>query len=224
METLPAITDRPVRLGVLISGGGTTLQNFIDCIRNGTLLAEISVVIADQAGCYGIQRATDAGLPCNILARRDYASTAHFSAAVFDELRGRNVDLAVLAGFLSLVTVPDDFQRRVLNIHPSLIPAFCGKGFYGHRVHQAAIDRGVKVSGCTVHFADNEYDNGPIILQRTTAVPDDATADELARLVFEQEKIAYPEAIRRVCSGHLAIEAHRTVWSVPQHARDPASS
>ncbi|MEZ6063474.1 MAG: phosphoribosylglycinamide formyltransferase [Planctomycetaceae bacterium] len=212
MRTLPAITDRPVRLGVLISGGGTTLQNFVNCMGDGTLNARIPLVIADQAGCGGIERAARADLPCIVLPRRDFDSTAAFSEAVFSELRRCEADLVTLSGFLSLLKIPDDFRYRVLNIHPSLIPAFCGKGYYGHRVHEAAIDRGVKISGCTVHFADNEYDHGPIILQRTAVVPDNAGADDLARLVFEQEKIAYPEAIRRVCSGRLSIDGHRTVW------------
>jgi folate-dependent phosphoribosylglycinamide formyltransferase PurN len=115
-----------------------------------------------------------------------------------------------MAGFLCLLHIPDDFLWRVINIHPSLIPAFCGHGFFGHHVHEAAIERGVKFSGCTVHFADNEYDHGPIILQRTVAVPDGCSANELASLVFEQEKIAYPEAIRQLASGAVRIVGGRT--------------
>ena len=204
------ITSRPIRLGVLISGGGTTLLNFLDQISRNQLLAEVPLVIASQKNCKGVERARAAGLECLVLRPRDFATVQDFSDAVFRELRGRKVDLVTLAGFLSLLQIPDDFLWRVINIHPSLIPAFCGHGFFGHHVHEAAIQRGVKISGCTVHFADNEYDHGPIILQRTIAVPDNCTADELSALVFEQEKTAYPEAIRLLASGRLTIRNRRT--------------
>lgn len=209
------ITDRPIRLGVLISGGGTTLLNFLDEIRNGRLQAEIPLVIASQKTCKGVERARAAGLECLVLRPRDFASVQEFSNAVFSELRARKIDLVTLAGFLSLLRIPDDFLWRVINIHPSLIPAFCGHGFFGHHVHEAAIQRGVKISGCTVHFADNEYDHGPIILQRTVTVPDECSADELSSLVFEQEKSAYPEAIRLLASGRLIIRDRRTFCRVP---------
>lgn len=204
------ITNRPIRLGVLISGGGTTLLNFLDQIRSGKLVAEVPLVIASQKNCQGIDRARSAGLECIVLRPRDFASIQDFSKAVFSELRKARIDLVTLAGFLSLLHIPDDFLWRVINIHPSLIPAFCGHGYYGHHVHEAAIQRGVKISGCTVHFADNEYDHGPIILQQTVSVPDGSTADELSALVFEQEKIAYPEAIRQLASGRLTIKNRRT--------------
>jgi len=208
----PAITDRPIRLGVLISGGGTTLLNFLDQIRSGQLHAEVPLVIASQKNCKGVERARAAGLECVVIRPRDYSTVNEFSDAVFSELRRTQIDLVTMAGFLSLLHVPDDFSWRVINIHPSLIPAFCGHGFYGHHVHEAAVRRGVKVSGCTVHFADNEYDHGPIILQNIVNVPDLCTADELASLVFEQEKIAYPEAIRQLASGRLMIENRRTFF------------
>ncbi len=204
------ISDRPIRLGVLISGGGTSLLNFLDQIRSGSLAAEVPLVIASRRNCTGIDRARSAGLKCTLLRPRDFANVQDFSQAVFHELRNARVDLVTLAGFLSLLHIPDDFLWRVINIHPSLIPAFCGHGFYGHHVHEAAVQRGVKISGCTVHFADNEYDHGPIILQQTVNVPDGSTADELSSLVFEQEKIAYPEAIRQLASGRLTIKNRRT--------------
>ena len=210
---LSPVTDRPIRLGVLISGGGTTLLNFLDQIRSGQLVAEIPLVIASQKNCKGIDRTRNAGLECLVLRPRDFANVKDFSQAVFSELRNARVDLVTLAGFLSLLHVPDDFLWRVINIHPSLIPAFCGHGFYGHHVHEAAIKRGVKVSGCTVHFADNEYDHGPIIRQQAVDIPDGCTADELSALVFEQEKIAYPEAIRLLASGRLKIKNRRTYFS-----------
>ena len=210
IQPLEAITDRPIRLGVLISGGGTTLLNFLDQIRNGELNAEVSLVIASQRTCKGVERSLAAGLNCQVIRPRDFSGVGDFSRAVFAELRSAKVDLVTMAGFLSLLHVPDDFRWRVLNIHPSLIPAFCGHGFFGHHVHEAAIERGVKVSGCTVHFANNEYDQGPIVLQRTVALPDLCTADELASLVFEQEKIAYPDAIRLLASGNVRILGNRT--------------
>lgn len=206
----PPITDRPIRLGVLISGGGTTLLNFLDQIRSGQLSAEVPLVIASQNNCKGVERARNSGLKCVVIRPRDFSSVGDFSSAVFGELRKARIDLVTMAGFLSLLHVPDDFNLRVINIHPSLIPAFCGHGFYGHHVHEAAVQRGVKVSGCTVHFADNEYDHGPIILQNIVNVPDRCTADELAALVFEQEKLAFPEAIRQLASGRLMIENRRT--------------
>jgi phosphoribosylglycinamide formyltransferase-1 len=206
----PAIVGRPIRLGVLISGGGTTLLNFVDQIQSGNLYAEIPMVIASQKSCRGIERAGTAGLTCKVRRPRDFSGVDEFSQAVFAELRSAQVDLVLLAGFLSLLRIPDDFLLRVINIHPSLIPAFCGHGFYGHHVHEAAVARGVKISGCTVHFADNEYDHGPIVLQRSVDVPDGCSADELAGLVFEQEKIAYPDAIRLLASGRLQIERGRT--------------
>ncbi len=200
-----------MRLGVLISGGGTTLLNFLDCIQNGTLQAEVPIVVASRADSLGVKRARAAGLECVPIVRRDFASLAEFSLAVFDCLTAAKVDLVIMAGYLNLLQIPDEYHCRVLNIHPSLIPAFCGKGMFGHHVHEAVVNRGAKVSGCTVHFADNEYDHGPIILQRTVAVPDSATPNDVASLVFEEEKIAYPEAIRRVASGRLKVDGRRTV-------------
>jgi formyltetrahydrofolate-dependent phosphoribosylglycinamide formyltransferase len=201
--------DRPIRLGALISGGGTTLVNFVQQIANGTLNAEVAVVIASRSDCAGIARAKEAGLRCEVVARSSFASVAEFSSRVFDVLREANVDLVTFTGFLSLLEIPADFGCRVMNIHPALIPAFCGKGMYGHKVHEEAIARGVKVSGCTVHFADNQYDHGPIILQQTVPVKEGDTADELAARVFGAECEAYPEAIRLFSTGRLTVEGDR---------------
>jgi formyltetrahydrofolate-dependent phosphoribosylglycinamide formyltransferase len=141
--------------------------------------------------------------------RKAYAARAEFSRAVFDPCREAGADLVCLAGFLHLLEIPDDFRLRVLNIHPALIPAFCGKGFHGLHVHRAALEAGVKVSGCTVHFADNEYDHGPIVLQRVVPVLDDDTPEGLAARVFAQECEAYPEAIRLFARGRLHVEGRR---------------
>lgn len=211
MKTLPAISDRPVRLGVLISGGGRTLLNLVNEIQAGQLNAEIPLVIASPGECSGVDKCDKAGLNCRALNKQDFPSVALLSDEVFSQCRAHRIDLVIMAGFLRLIRIPDDFQHRILNIHPSLIPAFCGKGFYGSHVHEAAIARGARISGCTVHFADNEYDHGPIVVQRSVEIPDGTTADDLAALVFEQEQIAYPEAIRRVISGRLQIDGQRTI-------------
>ena len=186
------------------------MMNLAERIQDNSLNASISLVIASQSDCAGVGRADIAGLSCETILRRDFDSVAAFSRAIFARLRDHRVDLVVLAGFLCLLHVPEDFEHRVLNIHPSLIPAFCGRGYYGSRVHKAAIERGVRVSGCTVPFADNEYDHGPIVVQRSVSISDGTTASELADLVFEQECVAYPEAIRKVVSGRLQIDGHRT--------------
>ncbi len=201
--------DRPIRLGVLISGGGTTLVNFLKKIKAGELNAEVAVVIASREGIGGIERAREAGLACEMIARKQFDSVESFSNAIFDRCRAAQVDLVTLAGFLSLIHIPPDFERRVLNIHPALIPAFCGQGFHGHHVHEAVLARGVKLSGCTVHFADNEYDHGPIIVQRAVPVLEGDTPDTLAARVFEAECDAYPEAIRLFADGRLEIENGR---------------
>lgn len=196
-----ASPNRPLRLAVLISGGGTTLVNFLKKIKAGELNAEVAVVIASREGIAGIERAREAGLPCDVIARKTFDSVESFSTAIFDRCRAACVELVTLAGFLSLIHIPPDFERRVLNIHPALIPAFCGQGFHGHHVHEAALARGVKLSGCTVHFADNEYDHGPILVQRAVPVLEDDTPDTLAARVFEAECEAYPEAIRLFAAG-----------------------
>lgn len=198
--------DRPIRLAVLISGGGTTMVNFLKEIKAGELNAEIALVIASREGIGGIDRAREAGLPCEVIARKGFDSAESFSSTLFDRCRAANVDLVTLAGFLSLIHIPADFQHRVLNIHPSLIPAFCGDGYYGHHVHEAVLARGAKVSGCTVHFADNEYDHGPIVVQRAVPVLEEDTPDSLAARVFTAECEAYPEAIRLFAAGRLQID------------------
>lgn len=215
----PPITDRPLRLAVMLSGSGTTLLNLVEQIREERLSAVIPIVIASQKNCRGVERAVSAGLECQVIRPKDHASVQEFSHMVFDLMRTHRIDLVALAGFLSLLTIPPDFAWRVINIHPSLIPAFCGHGFFGHHVHEAAIARGVKISGCTVHFADNHYDHGPIILQRTVCVPDAADAEQLASLVFEQEKIAYPEAIRLLATGRVSISGSRTLLTREANAQ-----
>lgn len=206
----PPITEPPIRLAVCVSGGGTTLRNLSDRIRDGRLPAEIAQVIASKPGIGAIAKAEAAGLPVAVVERKG-RPVAAFSVEVFDLIRRAGADLVVLGGFLSLIAIPKDYAGRVLNVHPSLIPAFCGKGFHGEAVHLAAIEAGVKVSGCTVHFADDAYDTGPIILQRTVPVLDDDTPRDLAARVFAAECEAVPEAIQLYAAGRLVIQGRKVL-------------
>lgn len=198
-----------IRIAVFLSASGTTLQNLLDRIADKRLEAQIVLVISNHAGAFGLVRAETAGVPTGVVNRNSFSSREDFSGKLFELCREHRVDLVCLAGFLQLIQIPDDFQGRVMNIHPALIPAFCGKGYYGHHVHEAVLDYGAKITGCTVHFCDNQYDHGPIILQRTAPVLDDDTADTLVARVYEQECEAYPEAIRLFAEGRLRIEGRR---------------
>jgi formyltetrahydrofolate-dependent phosphoribosylglycinamide formyltransferase len=211
-----ASPKEPIRLAVLLSGGGTTLQNLLDRSADGRLRARVVQVVSNRADAFGLERARAAGVPAAVVERKGCGAREEFSARIFDLCRRANAELVCLAGFLQLIQVPDDFLGRVLNVHPALIPAFCGKGYYGRHVHEAVLAYGAKVSGCTVHFADNQYDHGPIILQRVVPVLDDDTPDTLAARVHEQENEAYPEAIRLFAEGRLLIE-WRKVRICPPH-------
>jgi phosphoribosylglycinamide formyltransferase-1 len=198
-----------VRLGVLISGSGRTLQNFMDLAQAGRLKARVVKVVSSRPDAYGLERARAVGVPAVTVNRRHFDSIDEFSEAVTGELRAEQVELVAMAGFLSLYRYPPDYADRVLNIHPALLPSFGGKGFYGDRVHQAVLDYGCKVSGCTVHFASNQYDKGPIILQRTVPVLEDDDAHSLADRVYAMETEAYPEAINLYAEGRLRVEGRR---------------
>jgi formyltetrahydrofolate-dependent phosphoribosylglycinamide formyltransferase len=190
-----------LNLAVLISGSGRTLQNFIDLIQAGKLLARIQVVISSKDGVAGLERARKHNIPAFVVARKKYKSNVEFSAAVNGVLKPYPVDLIVLAGFLSLYVIPEEYRGKVMNIHPALLPDFGGNGFYGDKVHQAVLDAGRKESGCTVHFADNTYDTGPVIVQKRVPVLPGDTVHTLADRVFEAEKQAYPDAIRLFAEG-----------------------
>lgn len=205
-----------IRLAALISAGGTTLQNLIERTLDGRLDAEIVQVVSSKADVLGLERARRAGLPAAVVTRKEAGTREEFSRRIFEHCRRAGSQLVCMAGFLQLLTIPDDFKNRVMNIHPALIPAFCGKGYYGHHVHEAVLAYGAKVSGCTVHFADNEYDHGPIIVQRPVPVLDDDTPDALAARVFGQECEAYPEAIRLFAEGRLCLAGRRVLTS-PLH-------
>ncbi len=213
----PSRPISPIRLAVCVSGGGTSLQNLLDRVAAGALDARIVQVVASRPGIAAIEKAERAGLSVAIAdASSRKADVDAFSASVFDPIRASGADLVLLAGFLALVRIPEDFRGRVVNIHPGLIPSFCGRGFYGERVHQAALDYGVKVSGCTVHFASDEYDEGPIILQKVVPVLEDDDARALAARVFAAEREALPEAVALYAAGRLSIEGRRVRIAPPQ--------
>ena len=196
---------KPVRLGVLLSGGGRTLLNIDECIKRGELPAEVAVVIASRQ-CKGIERAESLGIEVHMVPYKQMPDVETYSARICEILDDAKVDLVILAGFLSLWRIPDKWIGRVMNIHPALLPDFGGHGMYGHHVHEAVIAAGREESGCTVHFVNNEYDAGPIVVQRRVAVEEGDTPDTLADRVFEQECVAYPQAIRLFAQGRLSID------------------
>lgn len=194
------MSPTPIRLAVLISGGGRTLLNLHERIQAGTLNAVIEVVVSSRADVKGVERSREAGLKTIVVERKKLEPGAYQDAltrAVGD------VDLVCMGGFLSLWTIPEEYTGRVMNIHPALLPEFGGHSMFGRRVHEAVLAAGKTVSGCTVHFCDNQYDHGPIILQRKVPVLPDDTPDTLAARVFEQECIAYPEGITLFAEGRL---------------------
>ena len=195
--------SKKIRLAVLVSGGGTTLRNFFDKITEGAMDAQIALVVSSRPGVYAIKRAEDAGVPVEVVSRSDYESSEAFSDALSDVLDRYGIELVALAGFLSLYKIPDRYLGRVLNIHPALLPKHGGKGWYGDRVHAAVLRDGDRESGCTVHFADNVYDNGPVVVQRRVSVLPGDTVEMLRERVFEQECSAYPEAINLFAAGGL---------------------
>jgi len=198
--------QKPVRLGILISGGGTTLINILEYIKQGKLNAEIGVVISSRSTPAGVERARKAGLETKIIRKKDHPDIDEFSKCIEGELAAANVDLVVQGGWLCLWKIPDRYENRVMNIHPALLPSFGGQGMWGRHVHEAVLKAGCKISGCTVHFCTNEYDKGPIIVQRCCEVKADDTPDTLAARVFEQECIAYPQAIKLFAEGKLCFQ------------------
>ncbi|UCD48567.1 MAG: phosphoribosylglycinamide formyltransferase [Phycisphaerales bacterium] len=203
------VSGRCLRLGVLLSGGGRTMLNILEEIRQHRLNAEIVSVISSRSTVAGVKRAQDAGLSVEIIRKKDYPDIDAFSRRLAEQLEAAQVDLIIQAGWLCLWKIPATYENRVMNIHPALLPSFGGQGMWGHHVHEAVLAAGCKVSGCTVHFCTNEYDRGPIIVQRTCPVQDDDTADTLAARVFEQECIAYPQAIKWFAEHRLYVEGNK---------------
>ncbi|MCZ6688399.1 MAG: phosphoribosylglycinamide formyltransferase [Planctomycetota bacterium] len=198
-----------VRLGVLLSGTGRSLENLIRRIGRGNIPARIVKVVSSDPDARGLVIARDNNIPSEAISRSDHAEIGTFSEAITASLKEARVDLVCMAGFIHLYRIPEELEGKVLNIHPALVPSFSGSGFYGDQVHRAVLKKGVKVSGCTVHFADNEYDHGPIILQRTVPVEEGDTPETLAARVFEEECEAYPDAIRLFAERRLRIQDGR---------------
>lgn len=196
-----------LKVAVLVSGGGTNLQAIIDAVKAGEITnAEISLVISNNKNAYALQRAKDAGIAAMCISPKDYATREDFHAALTETLKNAGVDLVVLAGYL--VAIPEmlvkEFPNKIINIHPSLIPSFCGVGYYGLKVHEAALARGVKVTGATVHFVDCGMDTGPIILQKAVEIQEGDTPEVLQRRVMEQaEWLILPKAIDMIANGMI---------------------
>jgi len=203
------VSDKALQIAVLLSGSGTTLQNLIDVIAAGRLNAQIKLVIGSRPELGGLKRAAAAKIMNFVVDRRQFEGVARFSRQIFSLCDDAQVDLICLAGWLSLLEIPDNYAQKVMNIHPALLPSFGGKGMYGRHVHEAVLAHGCKVSGCTVHFVDGTYDSGPIIVQRTCPVEENDTPQTLAARVFAEEKIAYPEAIALFAEKRLQFEGRK---------------
>ncbi|MDD7266943.1 MAG: phosphoribosylglycinamide formyltransferase [Lachnospiraceae bacterium] len=210
-----------LKIAVLVSGGGTNLQAIIDGIHAGTIRnSELALVISNNASAYALERAARAGIAHSVISPKQFSEREDFHQALLQSLREAGIDLVVLAGFL--VNIPpclvEAFPQRILNIHPSLIPSFCGKGYYGLHVHEAVLARGVKVSGATVHFVDNGCDTGPILLQKTVAVRPQDTAEQLQRRVMEEaEWQLLPAAIDAIATGRVKTDG-QAVWVTEEKA------
>ena len=207
------MTDKQKKIAVLVLGGGTNLQALIDAQDRGELGAgKITLVIASKPGVYALERAANAGIEGRVLARKDYDSIAAYSKALADEMVAAGIDLVVLAGFLTIIDeqVYEAFPNRILNVHPALIPSFCGKGFYGLHVHEAALEKGVKVSGATVHIVTPECDAGPIVLQKAVEVKQDDTPETLQKRIMEEaEWTLLPKAVQLFCDGLVTVENNK---------------
>ena len=206
------------RIAVLVSGGGTNLQALIDAQNRGDLVnGEIAAVIASKPGAYALERAAKAGIPGYVVARKDYPNNQAMTTALVDKLKRLDIDLVVLAGFMVILTeaMVKAYPNAILNVHPALIPSFCGEGYYGLHVHEKALEYGVKVSGATVHFVSEECDGGPIVLQKAVEVREDDTPETLQRRIMEQaEWVILPQAVSLFCQGRLRAEG-RTVHILP---------
>ena len=204
-----------LNIAVLVSGGGTNLQALIDAEKAGKIEnGKISVVVASKPGVYALERAKNAGIEGIVLARSDYENVDAYSEALENLLKEKHTDLIVLAGFMTITNekFTKAFENKIINVHPALIPSFCGKGYYGLHVHEAALARGVKVSGATVHFVNEVCDGGPIILQKAVEVHNGDTPEVLQRRVMEQaEWKILPHAIDLIANGKVEVEGHRTI-------------
>ncbi len=202
---------RHPRIAVLLSGSGSSLENLLGCIDEATVPGEVCVVVASKANAFGLERARRRGIPAVAVPRKEYPEVDRFNDAIHAALAPHEPELVLLLGFLSPFETRGRYEGRALNVHPALVPAFCGKGFYGHRVHEAVLAAGVKLTGATVHFVDSEYDHGPIVLQEAVEVRDDDTPETLAARVQAAERRLVPEAVRLFAAGRLRIRGRRVV-------------
>jgi len=200
---------KPLRIAVLLSGNGTSLENLFEQIDAGKVPGRVTVVISSKEKAFGLERARRRGVPAVAVPRKAFSELRAFQDALHAELARHEIDLVALLGFLSLFELRGKFEGRAINTHPALIPAFCGQGFYGHRVHREVLAAGVKLSGATVHFVDEAYDHGPIILQEAVPVLEGDTPESLAARVQAAERRLVPEAIRLFAEGRLRIEGSR---------------
>lgn len=205
--------NKAKKIAVLVSGGGTNLQSLINSQKDGMFgESRITLVVASKPGVYALERAKNAGIDSIVLCRKDYADIAAYSAALVKALKEAEIDLVVLAGFLTIIDeqVYEAYPNAIINIHPALIPSFCGKGFYGLHVHEAALEKGVKVSGATVHFVTPECDAGPIILQKAVEVKQDDTPEALQQRIMEEvEWKILPEAVKLFCEDKLTVKDNK---------------
>ncbi len=209
----PNSRSTPLRMAVLLSGQGTSLENLLDEIDAGRVPARVEVVISSKPHAFGLERARRRGIRAVAVPRKDHADVHSFNDAIHAELAKEDLDLIALLGFLSLFELRDRYEGRTINVHPSLIPAFCGQNWYGHRVHEAVLKAGVKITGATVHFLNAAYDEGPIIVQDAVPVLEGDTVDSLAARVVAVERRLVPEAIRLFAEGRIRVEGGRTVIS-----------
>ena len=201
--------DARPRIAVLLSGSGTSLENLLEQIEAGAVPGSVCVVVASKPNAFGLERARRRGIPAVAVPRKEHPGTREFNDAIHAALAPHDPDLVLLLGFLSPFETRGRYDGRTLNVHPALIPAFCGKGYYGHRVHEAVLAAGVRVTGATVHFVDAEYDQGPIVLQESVPVQGDDTPETLAARVQALERRLVPEAVRLFAAGRLALDGRR---------------
>jgi phosphoribosylglycinamide formyltransferase-1 len=196
------------RIGFLLSGGGTTFENLMENIRDGKVDAEVAVVISSRKDAFGLKRAEKWGVPTRTVESRKFKNDSQaFSAEIARNLDEYKVDWVIMGGFMCFFVIPAQYQHKVVNVHPALLPAFGGKGMYGEKVHDAVLAYGAKFTGCTVHFVDNDaYDHGPIIMQKVVPVTDDDTEETLAAKVQAAEREIYPAAIQLLVTGRLKLE------------------
>jgi formyltetrahydrofolate-dependent phosphoribosylglycinamide formyltransferase len=203
------VSGAALRVGVLLSGSGTSLENLCERIDAGELPARVAVVVSSREGALGLERARRRGIPAFAVPRRHHPEVKEFNDALHAVLERFDLDLVLLLGFLSPFELRGRFEGRAINVHPALVPAFSGQGFYGPRVQRAVLEAGVRVTGTTVHFVDEQYDHGPIILQEAVPVLDDDTPEALAARVQAAERRLVPEAVRLFAAGRLRIEGRR---------------